>query len=75
MGTTRWNDMPHKMSAERRKEIKAEALAELDRIGYSALRKARELTQVALADRLCIAQSSVAALESRTDLQLSILAK
>ena len=46
--------MPHKASPARRAEIKREALAEIDRMGYAALRKARELTQVEVAERLGI---------------------
>ncbi len=75
MGVTKWSDMPHKASPARRAEIKREALAELDRIGYAALRKARELTQVELAEKLGMSQAGVAGIESRTDLQLSTLAK
>lgn len=44
-------------------------------MGYAALRKARELTQVELAERLGVTQASVAGLESRVDLQLSTLAR
>jgi DNA-binding XRE family transcriptional regulator len=75
MGATRWEDIKHKASPARRAELKAEAVAELDRMGYAAVRKAREMTQVELAERLGISQASVAGIESRTDLQLSTLAK
>ena len=75
MAVTRWADIKDKVSADRRAEIKREAVAELDRIGFAALRKARELTQVELAEKLGITQASVAGLEARTDLQLSTLAK
>ena len=44
-------------------------------MGYAALRKARELTQVEIAEKLGISQSSVAGIESRTELQISTLAK
>lgn len=48
---------------------------EIERIGYAALRKARSLTQAEIAEKLHISQPSVAALERRSDLMLSTLAK
>ena len=75
VATTRWADVKDKFSPQRRAEIKREANDELDRMGYAALRKARELTQVELARKLGLSQSSVAGIEARTDLQLSTLAK
>jgi len=44
-------------------------------MGYAALRKARELTQVELAEKLGINQASVSAIENNSDLLLSTLAK
>ncbi|MGI4828538.1 MAG: helix-turn-helix domain-containing protein [Janthinobacterium lividum] len=75
METTRWADLAHKATPEEMAIEKSEAIAELERMGYGALRKARSLTQVELAGRLNISQASVAALEGRTDLHLSTLAK
>lgn len=75
MKTTRWRDLDHKNSAEKRAEIRHEALAELDRIGFAALRRAREQTQVELAEKLGINQASVSAIENNSDLLLSTLAK
>ena len=75
MKTTAWNDLNHKVSPERREEIKREAVAELDRMGFAALRKARKQTQVELADKLGIDQAGVSAIENRSDLLLSTLAK
>jgi len=75
MKTTRWKDLKHKNPPEVREQIKREALAELDRMGFAALRKAREMTQVELAEVLGIDQASVSAIENRTDLHLSTLAK
>lgn len=71
----RFKDLAHKFSPERADQIRSEALAEIDAAGYGALRRARALTQVELADKLNISQASVAALESRADLHLSTLAK
>jgi len=70
---TKWKDIKHKFSDERREEIKKEALAELDRIGFGKLRQARQLTQVALAERLDVPQAAISRMERRTDLLLSTL--
>jgi DNA-binding XRE family transcriptional regulator len=75
MKTTRWQDLKHKNSPEERARIHREALEEYDRMGYAALRKARELTQVELAEKLGINQASVSAIENNSDLLLSTLAK
>ncbi len=75
MKVTAWDDLKHKSSPERRAEIDREAIAELDRIGFAALRKARRQTQVEVAQTLGIDQASVSALENRTDLLLSTLTK
>lgn len=75
MAYKRFEDLNHGISPEQRAEVRREALAEFERVGYAALRKARELTQVELAERLGITQASVAGIEKRTDLQLSTLAK
>ena len=75
MKTTLWKDLNHKNSLEKRAEIRREALAELDRMGFAALRKAREQTQVELAEKLGINQASVSAIENNSDLLLSTLAK
>jgi len=75
MKTTPWKDLNHKSSPARREQIKREALEELDRMGFAALRKARNQTQVELAEKLGINQASVSAIESNTDLLLSTLAK
>ena len=75
MKTTRWQDLNHKNTPEKRAQIHREALEEYDRMGYAALRKARELTQVELAERLGISQASVSSIETNSDLLLSTLAK
>lgn len=75
MKTTAWNDLNHKVSPERREQLKREAVAELDRMGFAALRKARKQTQVELAAKLGIDQAGVSALENRSDLLLSTLTK
>jgi DNA-binding XRE family transcriptional regulator len=75
MKTTGWNDLNHKVSAARRNELTKEAVAEFDRMGFAALRKARKQTQVALAKKLGIDQAGVSAIENRSDLLVSTLAK
>jgi transcriptional regulator with XRE-family HTH domain len=75
MKTLAWKDLKHKSSPERIEEIDREALAELDRMGFGALRKARQQTQVEVAEKLGIDQASVSAIENRSDLLLSTLAK
>ncbi len=69
----KWKDMKFKFSDERREEIRKEALAELDRMGFGKLRQAREMTQVALAERLDVPQAAISRMERRTDLLLSTL--
>ncbi len=75
MKTTAWRDLNHKVSPERREELKREAVAELDRMGFAALRKARKQTQVELAEKLGIDQAGVSAIENRSDLLVGTLAK
>ena len=75
MKTTRWQDLKHKGTAEERERIGREALAEYDAKGFGAVRKAREMTQVELAQKLGIDQAGVSAMENRSDLLLSTLAK
>jgi transcriptional regulator with XRE-family HTH domain len=75
MKTKAWKDLNHGLSPDRLAEIKREALAEYDRMGFAALRKAREQTQVELAEKLGINQASVSAIENNSDLLLSTLAK
>lgn len=71
--TTKWNDLKHKSSPEVRASLKREARAELERIGFHKLRKARQQTQVALAKRLNMAQGAVSRLEKQSDFLLSTL--
>jgi hypothetical protein len=70
---TPWKEIKFKFSEEERRQIRREAAAELDRIGFSKLRLARQQTQVALAERLDIPQTAVSRMERRTDLLLSTM--
>ena len=71
----RWSELKHKNSTEELERIGREALEEYDRLGFAAVRKAREQTQVELAEKLGINQASVSAIENNSDLLLSTLAK
>lgn len=70
-----WSEIKHKNSPEVLERIGREALEEYDRLGFAAVRKAREQTQVELAEKLGINQASVSAIENNSDLLLSTLAK
>ena len=70
---TKWSDLKHKASPEKRERMEAEANAELERLGFGKLRQARQQTQVAVAERLNIPQGSVSRLERQTDFLLSTL--
>jgi len=69
----KWNDLKHKSSPEVRANLKREADAELERIGFHKLRQARQQTQVAIAERLNIAQGAVSRMEKQSDFLLSTL--
>lgn len=70
---TKWNDLKHKSSPEVRANLKREAHAELERIGFHKLRQARQKTQVAVAQKLNIAQGAVSRMEKQSDFLLSTL--
>ena len=70
---TKWNDLKHKASPEKRKRMKAEAQAELERLGLGKLRQAMQQTQLAVAQQLNIPQGSVSRLEKQSDFLLSTL--
>jgi hypothetical protein len=69
----KWNELKHKSSPEIRANLKREADAELERIGFNKLRQARQQTQVAIAERLNIAQGAVSRMEKQSDFLLSTL--
>ena len=73
---TKWNDLKHKSNPEKRRQLKREALAELDaleRNGMAVLRTARRLTQVGVAEEMNIPQSAVSRMERQKDYRLSTL--
>lgn len=75
MKISRRKDLKHKNSPARMEAIKREAIEELDRMGFAALRKARKRTQVELARKLGVNQASVSGMENNSDLLLSTLGR
>jgi transcriptional regulator with XRE-family HTH domain len=73
MANRNWNTIKHKFSRHEHEEIKREARAELKRIGFDKLRKARTKTQVEVANRLNMTQAAVSRMEKRSDVLLSTL--
>lgn len=68
------DDLMKALPAERRKSILAEAdRLEAEYVTLCALRKAHDLTQVQLADKLGKSQVSIAKMEKRSDLLISTL--
>ncbi len=73
---TKWRDLKHKASPEKRERLKQEALAELDameRSGMAVLRTARHQTQVEVAEQMNVPQSAVSRIERQRDCRLSTL--
>lgn len=73
---TKWSDLKHKASPEKREQLKQEALAELDvaeRTGMAVLRTARHQTQVEVAEQMNVPQSAVSLMESEQDFRVSTL--
>lgn len=70
------NDKIKRLSPSQRKKVEARAAALLaEEMTLRDLRKARELTQVRMAEQLGISQDGVSRLEKRSDLLLSTLRK
>ena len=75
---TKWNDLKHKASPEKRERLKQEALEELAAVestGVGIIRAARHQTQVAVAEQMNMPQSAVSRLEAQRDCRLSTLRK
>ena len=73
---TKWTNLKHKASPEKREQLKQEALAELDameRTGMAVLRTARHQTQVEVAAQMKIPQSAVSRIERQRNYRLSTL--
>ncbi len=68
-----WAKVRGEMSVESRERLDARLRETLASMPLDKLRKARSLTQAAVADRLQVDQGSVSRLEGRTDMYLSTL--
>jgi DNA-binding XRE family transcriptional regulator len=71
--THKWKEVRRKLAPEREARIKSCVSAELSRLPLAEIRKARELTQVRLAELLQVNQGAVSKLEQRSDMYLSTL--
>jgi transcriptional regulator with XRE-family HTH domain len=69
----KWRDLYNKLPADARAEIEARVAATLKEMPLQDLRRARQLSQVRLAETLDVAQSEVSKIEHRTDLYISTL--
>ena len=67
MATRPWREIRRPLSTQREAQIQADIAAELSRMKLPELRRARQLTQKAVANILGIAQGDVSKLERRTD--------
>ena len=67
------SELRSRMSPQSRARAEARALAMLAEMPLAELRRARGMTQTALAERLHVQQPSIARLERRTDMYLSTL--
>ena len=68
-----WNDLKHQSSPVVGARLNTGAHAELERIGFDKLRRARQQTQVAVAAKLNITQGTVSHIEKQSNFLLSTL--
>lgn len=68
-----WANVRKQLSQEGQKRLDARLKETLASMPLDRMRKARSLTQVAVAERLNVDQGSVSKLEGRTDMYLSTL--
>lgn len=69
----KFSELYNKIPAARRARIEEQVREERRKIALSEMRKARSLTQNAIAEQLHIDQGAVSRLEKRTDMYLSTL--
>ncbi|HEX4067931.1 MAG TPA: XRE family transcriptional regulator [Acidobacteriaceae bacterium] len=69
----KWENLNHKVPAERRAQIARLAQEEVRRLKLNQLREARNLTQTSLAQALKVNQGAVSKMEKRTDMYVSTL--
>jgi DNA-binding XRE family transcriptional regulator len=75
MPTRKFKDLLEAMPMERRQRIDQRVRETLASMPLDELRKARQMTQVKLAESLGVNQSEVSKIEHRTDLYLSTLSE
>ncbi len=68
-----FSELYDKIPPERRARVEARVREELKRIALSDLRKARKLTQTAVAEQLHIDQGAVSKIEKQSNMYLSTL--
>ena len=71
----KWSDIKARMKPDARARVEAEARRLSDDLHLSQLRKARGLTQEAMADLLGVSQAEVSKMERRTELYVGTLRK
>lgn len=69
----KWRDLYDALPPDRRAKIEAQVARDLREMPLRDLRKARQLSQVRLAELLGMAQSEISKIEHRTDLYVSTL--
>lgn len=75
MPTRKFRDLLQAMPADRRQKIANRVQRTLASMPLDELRKARQMTQVKLAEALGVNQGEVSKIEHRTDIYLSTLAE
>jgi predicted transcriptional regulator len=71
--TKKFSELRDRMSPEARLQAHTKYLAMLEEMPLNELRRARGLSQKALAERLQVEQPAIAKLEKRTDMYISTL--
>lgn len=69
----KFSELYNKMSPKRRAEVEKRVAETLAALPLDKVRKARNMTQVALAEKLHVDQGSISKLENRTDVYISTL--
>lgn len=75
MKRQKWTDIKTRVTPETRSRIESEARRLSDELHLSQLRKARGLTQEALAELLGVSQAEVSKMERRSELYIGTLRK
>jgi len=70
---SKWKEVRRTLPPEREARIKGRVASELNRLPLAEVRKAREMTQVRLAEVLHVNQGAISKMEKRSDMYLSTL--